>query len=574
MLPRKSFVVLALLTCSVQQTPILAADHCPSCPKVTVTDMLGQYQSDEQSIQGTMHLPGSLMPIDRMDSMGNKWKQQIEKLDFDGLDQHNKISYLLLVNEIEKAKHESSRSRKHLTELLPYAPFTAVVNALEEARWKAGPLDCETAATKVAAIGASVKEVREKLAKEPKKPLPPQALKAAQLVQESQGVLHRWYGFYENSRPEFSWWVKKPFEEANKQLDDYVKLLREEFAGIKGKEDDPLVGEPLGPEALAENIRTQWLPYTADELIDIAQRDLAFCEQQRLAAAKEMKFGDDWRAAVAKVKTDHAPAGQQDELVARIAHEVIAFVKKRDLIEVPPLAEESWRLSMIPAEGLKVTPYAYYGGNRVSVAFASGEMKQDDKEMTMRDNNRHFMRVVIPHELIPGHHLQGFFADRYVHRNTFTSFYIEGWALYWELRLWGLGWAKTPEDRIGMLFWRMERDARVIVSLKYHQGKMKPDEMVKFLMERVGNEKFGATSEVRRFISAEPLYQVGYMIGGKQQLALHDEAVAPGKWTERQYHEAALKIGSEPIELLRAELLNLPIKRDAKPGWKFNSTPR
>jgi len=178
---------------------------------------------------------------------------------------------------------------------------------------------------------------------------------------------------------------------------------------------------------------------------------------------------------------------------------------------------------------------------------------------------------LVPHELIPGHHLQLFAAARNnQHRRLFgTPFYIEGWALYCELRLWDLGWARTPEEKLGMLFWRMHRAERIIVSLKFHLGQLTPDEMVTFLVERAGHEKFGATSEVRRFISSPPLYQAGYMIGGRQLLALHDEMVGRGKLTERQFNDAVLAENTMPIELLRAALEKLPLARAAQPGWKF-----
>ena len=282
-----------------------------------------------------------------------------------------------------------------------------------------------------------------------------------------------------------------------------------------------------------------------------------------------MKLGDDWKAALARVKADYVPPGQQDELVARIAREATDFVKRRDLVTVPRLCEESWGLTMISPETLKTIPYAAYNGRQMMVAYANGEMKQDDKLMVMRGNNRHFTRLVIPHELIPGHHLQGYYASRGPERPFSTPFYVEGWALYWELRLWDLGWAQTPEDRIGMLFWRMTRSARVILTLKYHLGRMTPEEMVAFLIDRVGHEKLGARGEVRRFIQAEPLYQVGYLIGGRQILALHDEMVGPGKLSERQFHDAVLKQGCMPIELLRAALRGIPLPKDAKPSWRF-----
>ena len=60
------------------------------------------------------------------------------------------------------------------------------------------------------------------------------------------------------------------------------------------------------------------------------------------------------------------------------------------------------------------------------------------------------------HELIPGHHLQHYMLPRYrPYRSLFeTPFWIEGWALYWEMLLWDLDFAHGPEDRVGMLFFR------------------------------------------------------------------------------------------------------------------------
>jgi uncharacterized protein (DUF885 family) len=175
--------------------------------------------------------------------------------------------------------------------------------------------------------------------------------------------------------------------------------------------------------------------------------------------------------------------------------------------------------------------------------------------------------------LIPGHHLQAFQSARhYPYRSMFgTPFFVEGWALYWELMLWDKGYAQTPQDRIGMLFWRMHRCARIIISLKFHLGQMKPQEMVDFLVNRVGHEKLGATSEVRRFIgsSYSPQYQCGYMIGGMQLRALRQELVGAGKMTERQFNDAVLSYGPIPIELLRDGLLNVPLTRDARPEWHF-----
>jgi hypothetical protein len=284
-------------------------------------------------------------------------------------------------------------------------------------------------------------------------------------------------------------------------------------------------------------------------------------------------MGLDWKAALAKVKTDYVPPGQQDSVVLDEARKSIQFLKEHNLVTIPPLAEEIWRMTMLQPDAQKTMPYAAYSGPNMLVAYAKDEMKHEDKLMSMRGNNRHFMHIVVPHELIPGHHLQNFMAARHrAYRSAFsTPFLVEGWSLYWELMLWEMNYGQSPEDRIGMLFWRMHRCARIIVSLKFHLGKMTPPEMVNFIVERVGHEKLGATSEVRRFITGgySPLYQCGYMIGGLQLHALRREMVETGRMTDRQFNDALLTQGPIPVELIRAGLANTPLRRDTKSSWKF-----
>ncbi len=295
-------------------------------------------------------------------------------------------------------------------------------------------------------------------------------------------------------------------------------------------------------------------------------------------AAAEMGLGDDWHAALERVKQDHVPPGRQDELVAKVAHESIAFLDAHDLVTIPPLCRETWRVEMIPFATQRNYPFAFYGGQHMAVAYASEDMSEDSKLQSMRGNNVHFTRNVTPHELIPGHHLQGFQAARLrPWRRTFsTPFLVEGWALYWEMRYWDLGWARTPEDRIGMLFWRMHRAARIIVSLKFHLGRMTPAEMVDFLVERVGHERDGATGEVRRYIGGDygPLYQCGYLIGGLQLRALHEELVTSGRMSERAFHDAVLGQNSIPVALIRAALEpELALDRAGGAPWRFAGDP-
>jgi len=179
----------------------------------------------------------------------------------------------------------------------------------------------------------------------------------------------------------------------------------------------------------------------------------------------------------------------------------------------------------------------------------------------------------VHHELIPGYHLQGFMAQRYrPYRQLFrTPFYGEGWSLYWELLLWDKNFAKTPADRVGFLFWRMHRCARIIFSLSFHLEKMTPQECIDMLVNRVGHERENAIGEVRRSFagSYSPLYQAAYLLGGLQIRALRKELVETGKMTDKQFHDAVLQQNSIPIEMVRASLTKQKLSRDFVSNWKF-----
>jgi uncharacterized protein (DUF885 family) len=200
-------------------------------------------------------------------------------------------------------------------------------------------------------------------------------------------------------------------------------------------------------------------------------------------------------------------------------------------------------------------------------------MTQEQKLMSMRGNNIYFARSTVFHELIPGHHLQGFMTERYrAYRSVFqTPFWTEGNAFYWEMLLWDMGFARTPEDRIGMLFWHMHRAARIIFSISFHLEKMTAEECVDFLVDQVGFERENAEAEVRRSFdgSYEPIYQCAYMLGALQFHELHKEMVDSGKMTNRAFHDAILKDGRIPVELIRADFTGQKLTRDFQSSWRF-----
>ncbi|MEI6786950.1 MAG: DUF885 family protein [bacterium] len=560
-------------------------------PDAVLPQLITQFAADRQDVMNATDLPGAPLRFDHLNSLYTQWLTRLRAVDFDSLPPSGKVDTILLRNELECGLDDIAFERKEWAEMDSVLAFRSLLYTLEQARWEGTQLDSREAAARVSELAKQIKDLKVRVelglniapsnstaathssTGPPLKVTAPLANKAAAAATLLRGTLKSWFAFYDGFNPEFSWWLRKPYEEADKAIEDYIKVLRENAAGIKGKDDDPLVGQPVGEAAVATALRREFLPYDARALLFLGEREMTWCEKAMKVEARAMGCGDDWKSALTRVKADFVAPGAQDSLIRETALSAVRFCQDHKLVTTPPLCEETWRLTMMPPETLKTIPYAAYNGQTMMIAYARDDMNHEDKLMTMRGNNRHFMRTVTPHELIPGHHLQRFQATRHQpHRALFsTPFYVEGWAHYGERRFWDLGWATTPEDRLGMLFWRINRAARVVVALQFHLGKMTPPDMVDFLVNRVGHERLGATAEVRRFIGDgfPPLYPAAYTLGALQLEALHHEVVGSGKMTEQAFHDAVLFEGAIPIELVRARLLNLPLTRDTRSTWRF-----
>jgi len=545
-------------------------------PGSELRPLIERYSTDVRALRRFYWIRSSPLRVDRVERFHQEWQDRLETVDFDGLSSEGRVDYVLLRTLIDQQLHDATEQRARFEEVAELLPFASEVVGLEEERWAMEPIDPKAKAEIVSAITEAVEATEAKVEEqlENKEEISKvYARRAASIVDELVEGLEGWYDYYAGYEPTFGWWVDAPNRGAKEALESYASVLREKVVGIVEGEDEPLVGDPIGRQALVSDLAGEMIPYGPEGLIALAEADLAWCRQQMIEAAREMGYGDDWRAALEKVKNDYVGPGEQPALVRRVAEEAIAFLDDHDLVTIPDLARETWRLEMISAENQKLWPFAYYGGQHMAVAYPTDEMDHARKLEAMRGNNIHFTRTVTQHELIPGHHLQGFMAQRYrPYRHTFgTPFLGEGWALYWEMLLYDLGFPRTPEERIGMLLWRSHRGARVIVSLGFHLGEWTPQEMIDFLVEEIGLEPDSATGEVRRYIKGDygPLYQCAYLIGGLQLRALRQEIVESGAMTDREFHDAVLRQNRIPIEMIRASLTGAPLTRNYRSSWRF-----
>lgn len=502
----------------------------------------------------------------------DEYTQRLNTISFDSLSINGRVDYLLFKNDLESKKYKLTEEQKEYEQVSKYFPFSDKVYALEKPRRRGLAADGEAIARELNSIEKEIKKAIAGWKKEDSLDNR-YALLASNTAKALQAALKNVYDFYNGYDPLFTWWVPATYKTVDSALSKYADLLKSRSKETSTQKDDGggIKGNPIGRAELIRQLQAEFIPYTPEELVTIANKEFAFCDAELLKASKEMGFGDNWKGAQEKVKNRYVAPGKQPEAMYDLYKQSVNFLKEKDLITIPELSEETWRMMMMTPERQLVNPF-FTGGEVLSISYPTNTMSYEDKMMSMRGNNPHFSRATVHHELIAGHHLQGYMSKRYkAYRNFDTPFWVEGNALYWELLLWDLQFPRSPEDRIGMLFWRMHRCARIIFSLNYHLGKWTPQQCIDFLVDRVGHERANAEGEVRRsFVgSYSPLYQLAYMIGGLQQMALKRELVDTKKMSIKQFNDALLHENSMPIEMLRAILINQPLTKDFKTKWRF-----
>lgn len=557
-------IVLLLCTLMFLQNTLIAQDKMPQ--------ILQHFQADKGSLERFYVIDMSPEKRGRMISFYKEYLSKIKDLSFKSLSQSDKVDYLLFKNQLDANLNDLNIEEANYQSSKKWIDFASIIYTQEQSRRRGANIDAEKTALTWNKLS---KEIQQKIADldQSANLAKPSAIHITRTIRGYKKAIKSINDFYNGYDPMYSWWTVQSLKKLDSSFDLYQQAVVKKTDASSNQKSDKsgIVGNPIGAEAIETSLHNAFIPYNAQELIKIAEKEFAWCDKEMLRASRELGFGDNWKAALEKVKNTYVPVGKQPEMIMDLYNQSIDFIKKNDMITIPPLAEETWRMIMMTPKQQLVSPF-FLGGETLMISYPTDEMDDDAKLMSMRGNNPHFSRSTVHHELIAGHHLEGFMNDRYKSYRSFeTPFWTEGWSLYWEFELWDKGFPRNAEDRIGMLFWRMHRCARIIFSLNYHLEKWSPQECIDFLVDRVGHERANAEGEVRRSFTGGygPLYQLAYMIGALQIRALKEEVVGSGKMSLKQFNDAVMKENNMPIEMLRALLLKSPLTEDYKSQWRF-----
>ncbi|MGH9550536.1 MAG: DUF885 domain-containing protein, partial [Terriglobales bacterium] len=169
------------------------------------------------------------------------------------------------------------------------------------------------------------------------------------------------------------------------------------------------------------------------------------------------------------------------------------------------------------------------------------------------------------HEGEPGHHFQISLAQenpglpafmRFASDDaTYTTAYVEGWALYAESLGYPMGMYSDPYQRFGNLNDEMLRAMRLVVDTGIHANGWTREQAIQYFLSHSGESKTDAKAEVERYI-AIPGQALAYKAGQLTISRLRDEARAElgPKFDIRAYHSQVLDTGALPLPILEKKI--------------------
>jgi len=239
-----------------------------------------------------------------------------------------------------------------------------------------------------------------------------------------------------------------------------------------------------------------------------------------------------------------------------------AIERSRLLFATVPKAKIEVR--RVPVFKEATSPGAYYNGasldgTRPGVFYAN-----------LRDLNeipKWSMRTLAYHEGVPGHHWQIATAQELKGLPQFRKLipftaYQEGWALYTEWLAKEAGWYDgDPFGDLGRLQAELFRAVRLVVDTGIHAKRWPREQAITYMRDKTGMGEKEVTAEIERYI-VNPGQACAYKIGMLkiQELRKRAQTELGTKFDQRQFHDAVLKNGALPLEILE-EQVNAYIQR-------------
>jgi len=171
------------------------------------------------------------------------------------------------------------------------------------------------------------------------------------------------------------------------------------------------------------------------------------------------------------------------------------------------------------------------------------------------------MATLSYHEGVPGHHWQISIAHEIKDTPQFRrvipfTAYMEGWALYSEWLAKQAGWYKGDAfGDLGRLRDESLRAVRLVVDTGIHAKRWTREQAIAYMLEKTGMGKKDVTAEIERYI-VDPGQACAYKVGMLKIQELRERAQRElgNKFNQREFHDAVLKNGALPLDILEEQV--------------------
>ncbi|UYQ94845.1 DUF885 domain-containing protein [Chitinophaga horti] len=346
-----------------------------------VNNIMVKYNADRGNLGRFYFIDNSPERRERMRTLYEDYLQQLSPLNFESLPVGSQVDYLLFRQDLQEQLRRLDVEKKEVEQLKTWFAFADELYVTEAKRRRGAELEAQPMASSWHNMALTIRKNIKQLEASGSMNIY-LIRRGAGIVRGLKEVLQTVDAFYKGYDPSYTWWMAGPVKELNEALDEYASAWKaKEKAAPSGKDDGSgIVGYPIGDEELVRQLQLEMIPYSPEELVAIANKEFAYCDAEMLKASREMGFGDNWKAAMEKVKNTYVAPGKQPQMIMRLYNESVDFLKKHDLITIPALAEEAWSMIMMTPERQLVNPF-FTGGETLSISYPTNDMSEADKLM-------------------------------------------------------------------------------------------------------------------------------------------------------------------------------------------------
>jgi uncharacterized protein (DUF885 family) len=303
-----------------------------------------------------------------------------------------------------------------------------------------------------------------------------------------------------------------------------------------------------------------------DRLLEIGYEDLHRNQAEMKRVAERIDPTRPVEAILQDLENDHPAADKLLGSFRDVLGGLRDFIETKHIVTIPskvaPIVEETPPFMRALTSASMDTPGPYEKVAKeafFNVTLPDPSWPAKDVDEYLQGFNRGTIVSTAVHEAYPGHYIQFLWvpsAPSKVRKLMGCGSNAEGWAHYTEQMMLDEGYGNGDlKLRLGQLQDALLRDARFIVGIQMHTGKMTMEQAMDFFVQEGRQVRPTAEKEAKRGTS-DPTYLV-YTLGKLEILKLREDykAMKGGKYTLQEFHDAFLQQGTPPVKIVRKALL-------------------